>query len=158
MFTTAYQKAIEVAQETFKNSSEIQICWTFYGKRNYLSSLSTFKDFFELGIKIPEAREIWSESDDDDFFRHFILFTVSKKYLKNVIWGALASDLGIKPRGGGRFYIYCLTTKALLHPYDDRGMDLIVPNKEYATDLFKKFNHYLLDYDRVAMEAVYGHF
>ena len=84
MFTTAYLKAIEVAQETFKNSSEIQICWTFYGKRNYLSSLSTFKEFFELGIKIPEAREIWSESeDDDDFFSSFYSFyrvqKVSKK-------------------------------------------------------------------------------
>ncbi|MDO8331637.1 MAG: DUF3885 domain-containing protein [Fluviicoccus sp.] len=158
MFTVAYPKAMEIAQEALKNSSEIQICWTFYGGGNHLSSLSAFKEFFDLGIKIPEDREIWAEKDEEDLFRHFILFTVPKKYLKNVIWGALAQDLDIRPRVVGSLYIYCLTTEILLHPYDDRGMDLIAPNKEYAKDLFIKFNHYLLDYDRAAMESAYGRF
>ncbi|MEQ4512514.1 MAG: DUF3885 domain-containing protein [Dickeya sp.] len=43
-----------------------------------------------------------------------------------------------------------------LFPYDDRGMDVIGDNPSQLSDLYQRFNHYLLDNDRPLMDRYYG--
>ena len=76
--------------------------------------------------------------------------------VKNVLWGALAQDLGIRPRIVGKMHLVNLNKKVLIHPYDDRGVDIYSPDNKFMGNLFKKYNGYLLDYDRAKMNSVYG--
>ncbi len=110
--------------------------------------------------KIPKVREMWhvEDDEDEDFYRHFILFELDLKYLKNLIWGAMAQDMGIRPQLSGRVYIYGKRCGVLAQPYDDRGMDLVAEKGRTLDSVYKKYNHYLLDYDREEMDRVYKNF
>jgi hypothetical protein len=73
--------------------------------------------------------------------------------LPNLLWCALASDFGsIKPNPGCSYYLFNLQEGLLAFPYDDRGMDVVGPNRDLLTMLYRKYGTYLLDYDRPAMQ------
>jgi hypothetical protein len=158
MFTTAWNKAEQILAGTINDNDDLYACWSFYGASTYLSSLSAFREVTGCGVVIPKFHESWSEVDeeDSDYFRHFLLFKISSSTAKNFIWGALAQDLGIRPRIVGKVHIVNLKNKVLVHPYDDRGMDLYSTDLELMKKKFYQFNNYLLDYDREKMEGVYG--
>lgn len=44
----------------------------------------------------------------------------------------------------------------MVFPYDDRGMDVVGPNKNLLLQLYRQHHPYLLDYDRDAMDATFG--
>ena len=122
MFTTAWEKAKELLSGIFCEDDVIYACWSFYGSGSYLASLSSFREIRDCGIVVPKLNESWSVvEDDDDYFRHFLLFKISMPVVKNVLWGALAQDLGIRPRIVGKMHLVNLNKKVLIHPYDDRG-------------------------------------
>lgn len=158
MFTTAWGKAETILSEVFSKDSDLYACWSFYGASRYLSSLSVFREITECGIKIPKLNESWCEADEDDSnsFRHFLLFKISSSTAKNWLWGALAQDLGIRPRIVGKVHLVDLENKIIAHPYDDRGMDIYSPDSGLMQNLFDQFNSYLLDYDRDVMESAFG--
>ena len=52
--------------------------------------------------------------------------------------------------------LFDLELGVMVNPYDDRGMDVFGPNRELLSELYKKRNGWLLDYDRERMQAVYG--
>ena len=43
--------------------------------------------------------------------------------------------------------------KVVVHPYDDRGMDVIGPDRDSLMPLYERLNGWLLDHDRNAMDA-----
>ncbi|WP_346837023.1 DUF3885 domain-containing protein [Microbulbifer sp. SAOS-129_SWC] len=158
MFTTAWRKAEAILSDVLSEDNDLYACWSFYGARTYLSSLSVFREIAGCGIKIPKLNENWCEVDEDDsdYFRHFLLFKISSSTAKSLLWGALAQDLGIRPRIVGKVHLVNLESQILVHPYDDRGMDIYSTDAKLMQNLFDRFNSYLLDYDRDIMEGVYG--
>lgn len=158
MFDRALNKAKSLCGEIFDEGAPIGVCLSFYGGRNFLSALSFFKELNDLGISIPKSSECWRVPDpeEDNFYRHFILYEAPYSSLISLLWGALAQDLGIRPRIKGDTYILSLNKPVLIHPYDDRGMDIICPESHQLTGLYQKYNSWLLDYDRDAMDKVHG--
>ena len=55
-------------------------------------------------------------------------------------------------RYGSAVYFYNRTKKLLFHPYDDRGADLIGPNRESLRPFYRSLNDLLLDYNREDMD------
>ena len=53
-------------------------------------------------------------------------------------------------------YLFNLDKDVMVFPYDDRGMDIAGPNKQFLKQQYQQFGHYLLEYDREAMHAVFG--
>jgi len=160
MFTVSYSKALEILSDVFVDETKITVCLSFYGKKRYAASLSMFREVLDLGFKIPKKRELWCavDEEDEEYYRHFMLFEIDIKYLRNLLWGAMAQELGVRPRIIGKVYLYGERSGVLAQPYDDRGMDL-VPQKGKSLGLtFRKYNHYLLDYDREKMNRVYKNF
>ena len=51
-----------------------------------------------------------------------------------------------------RVYFYNRTKKLLFHPYDDRGADLIGPDRESLRPYYKSLNDLLLDWNRGDMD------
>lgn len=113
-----------------------------------------------LGIAVPRAREIWldplAEPEEDALpFVPTLAFEASAERLEELLWGALAVDLGIHPRHAASLYLFDPASGLLAHPYDDRGLDLAGP-KDALLPLYHRHRDWLLDYDRAAMDAVFG--
>lgn len=160
MFDCALNKAKDLCEEIFDEGAPIGVCLSFYGGRNFLSALSFFKELSDIGISIPKSSECWRvrDTEEDNLYRHFILYEVPHSSLISLLWGALAQDLGVRPRIKGDTYIFSPSKRVLVHPYDDRGMDIICPESHQLTGLYQKYNSWILDYDRDTMDKVHSGF
>ena len=97
------------------------------------------------------------DEDYADSLWHYVAFEAPAEYLISALWCALSSDFGsIEPSPTADIYLFNLDKEVMVFPYDDRGMDIVGPNKQFLKDQYDKFGHYLLDYDREAMDAVFG--
>jgi hypothetical protein len=156
MFTSALNKSTEIIETIFENSETISICLAFPGD-SYLSNFSVFKELKELQINIPKEhfnlRE-WIE--DDEWNRNYLFFNINKSELHKFLFGKLGTELGIKPSFWFDLYIFDINLGVLVHPYDDRGMDVVGTNKFMIKRLYKKYHSYLLNYDINAMREWFG--
>ena len=118
----------------------------------FLENYSVFKNLSDLQIKIPEKRFLKKEwVEDDEWNRNYLFFSLNKSELHKLLFGKLADELGIKPSFWFDLYIYDIELGVLVHPYDDRGMDVVGPNKFMINRIYTEFNTWLLDYDLEAM-------
>ena len=161
-FITAFKKSEEICTSVLGDSKIFYVCLSFYGGESFLSSLSRFKNIRKCQIRIPKDYIGWAEkvADEDDenctIYRHFITFEANTNILNILLWGALSCDLGIKPTLKAKVFIINREIDTIIHPYDDRGMDIVSINYELLKYLYKNFNHYLLDYDREKMDSTVG--
>ncbi|CAM3244689.1 DUF3885 domain-containing protein [Shewanella violacea] len=156
MFTSALNKSTQIIDTIFEKSEKISICFAFPGD-SYLSNFSVFKELKELQIDIPKnnfkLRE-WVE--DDEWNRNYLFFNINKSELHKIIFGKLGTELGIKPSFWFDLYIYDINLGVLVHPYDDRGMDVVGTNKFMIKRLYKQYHSSLLDYDVNVMREWFG--
>ena len=52
-------------------------------------------------------------------------------------------------------YFVSLKREIIFNMYDDRGLDIIASNKQAIASLYHKYNSWLLDYDREAIDSVF---
>ena len=156
-FTDAFNKASEIMEDVSSNSNELAVCIMFYSSGSFLSSLSVFRGINELGIIIPKNYESWAEEDSEesDLYKIRVLFSIKKEDVHLILWNSAAQDMGVTPRYRADTFIIDFENNVISHVYDDRGMDIIGPNKKILKSLYDKFNGYLLDYDREEMDAHY---
>jgi len=155
-YTSALSKSTEIIDTIFENSNEVDICLAFPGD-SYLSNYSEFKELKQLQIDIPKnshALREWIE--DDEWNRNYISFKVNKAELHKFLFGKLGSQLGIKPSCWFDLYIYDIELGILVHPYDDRGMDVVGTNKFMMKRIYKQYHNWLLDYDINVMREWFG--
>lgn len=62
-------------------------------------------------------------------------------------------DIRPKARWLDSIHIADVQKRLALTVYDDRGMDVFGPNGPTLSSLYRKFNPWLLDYDRAEMDA-----
>ena len=48
------------------------------------------------------------------------------------------------------------SSNILYYPYDDRGADIVSDNRDILMPIYKKFNNWILEYDRKRIEEIYG--
>lgn len=59
------------------------------------------------------------------------------------------------PRNGMDIYFVNATKKMIYHLYNDRGCDVIASNKEDLRPLYKEYNEWILDYDRIQIDQLF---
>lgn len=163
MFLTAYHKAQAIVDFAFQDIETVSICLTFFGSSGFVGNLSIFRSLKECGITIPKNHSAWHESrletdmkdEEYELNRNFICFDIARTETYKFLWAILAKDLGVYPRSQCELYLFDLKTSILLHPYDDRGMDIIGSNKDRLKQLYDRFNTWLLDYDRLKMDSYF---
>lgn len=164
-FLTAHRKGMEVCTQIFEGCEEVTICVRIGGEKSLLSCLSTLKSLRKAGLYPASGKEHWAEFDDEwvgdedyaDSLWHFIAFKAPVENLINALWCAFSSDFGyIEPSPMVDVYLFNLDAEIMVFPYDDRGMDIVGPNHKFLKEQYNKFGHYLLDYDREAMDAVFS--
>lgn len=156
MFQTALDRTTSILDLVFDKSETVSICLAFAGD-SFVSSLSQFKELANLQCTIPQERSLFSEWDEEEeWHRNYVFFDIEKSELHKLLFGCLANELGISPSFWFSLYIFDIELGVLAHPYDDRGLDLVGPNKFMLSRLYKQFNSWLLDYDMPIIKQWFG--
>ena len=158
MLVTAYNKAREITGEVFQDCKSLYVCLSFFGEGSFIANRRIFRQIEECQLKLPRGQvESWEEFDDaEEITMKFLLFPFQVEELSKLLWGALATDLGINPKLYCNVHLVNFDLGVIVYPYDDRGMDVIGPNKQYLKGLYNKYHRYLLDYDMEEMSRCFG--
>lgn len=164
MFLQAYNRAKSLIDFIFQDTDTVSVCLTFNGAGGYLAHLSIFRSLKDCQIDIPKEHFAWQKCDREYYelyneeyitTRTFICFNLVKTEISKFLWGTLANELGICPRSRCALYLFDFEIGILVHPYDDRGMDIIGTNRELLKETYVKFNEWLIDSDRKQMKAYF---
>lgn len=105
-------------------------------------------EFINYGVTaMPEGYE------DDDLCCYWYAIQLNNRAdIDSLLWFPVSAEMGFEPSLPAYLYIFDRKNGILIHPYDDRGMDVIAANKQSLITLYQDFNGWLLDYDRSAMD------
>lgn len=165
-FAQAYERSNAISQEFFANSSEVYVLLSSYGMEQ--PDKERLNNLHLCGIKRSEFQHLskTAQQDDDhiaefgsDAFRHWDIAKLKdKQTISEILWLGIAREMGIKPTfyRSSNAYIVDAENGLILHLYDDRGMDVVAFHKAPLSNLFVKFNDWLLDYDMTRMTDMFG--
>ncbi len=95
-------------------------------------------------------------TDAEDLHTWLGIARLPRSQINRAIVAALASDLEYFPGVPGHLFILDLEHGVLVHPYDDRGMDVASTSRNQIQNLYDVYGHWLLDYDRQRMDEAFG--
>ncbi|WP_159086906.1 DUF3885 domain-containing protein [Loktanella sp. Alg231-35] len=152
-----------MSSELFEKSKSIWMLSASYGgeppKKKRLKPFELCEiegaSFKYLGA-IPQQDEDHIEAFGSDVFRHWDAVELDcHRKIREILWLALGAELGIKPRVNAGIYIVDFDRSIALHPYDDRGMDVVAMDKKHLSDLYQLHGSWLLDHDMSSLRAVF---
>ena len=162
-FAQAFSRADAVSSAVFENSSSLWLLSYTYGtelpakkrlKPYKICGLS--KSSFEYLGATPQHDNDHIDAFGSDLYRHCdAAKLVDKAQLQEVLWLTLGSELGIRPTVHAGIYIVDFDRSIALHPYDDRGMDVVSMDKESLAHLYDKHRSWLLEHDVPKMKATF---
>lgn len=97
----------------------------------------------------PEQRE-------EDFIWRAFDVTSDIASQDALLWSSIGYELPIKPKSPVVSHLVDFERGILLHVYDDRGMDALALTGAPLLPFYKKFDAWLLDYDRERMGAAFA--
>lgn len=149
----ALRKATIVCDDVFTGEELILLHLQTFSPLSRFRLRTKIRELRLAGVGIPKVRNIWLEKEeDDDGYWINCAFEVPADKLQNLLWCAVARDFGsLSPNPECRVYLLNTNKEIVVHPYDDRGMDIISPNKSALAGLYERHNDLLLDYDRDVM-------
>jgi hypothetical protein len=158
---TALRKATIICNEVLGEEGSFLVHMQRFVYVTRFELRNTIRELRLAGIIIPKARDIWYEEvgeddDSDEGFQINCAFDVPASKLPNLLWCALVTDFGsIHPNPHCLIYLINSANGILIHPYDDRGLDILCRNPIMLKALYEKHNSWLLDYNRDAMDRTF---
>lgn len=159
-FEQAWDRAREIVDYAFGDAGELIVVISAFADGPRMPYLDIFRSLRRLRVEMQRPRASWTEPYHDPHVEGpdtlaYVAFPCGRDALRPLLWGALATWLGIRPHLVGNLYLASPERGIVVHPYDDRGMDVAGPNHALLADLYARFNGYLLDYDRDRMRAFF---
>ncbi|WP_309572266.1 DUF3885 domain-containing protein [Deinococcus sp.] len=153
-FTQAYDRARAIAALAFKGSSTIVVIPGCYevGNEGRKAALRSAR---ACGVALPASLETLTLPAEHGLNRTLVAFENGVEATPRLLWGALAAEMGIRPRLRGDVYLADLSEGILLHPYDDRGLDIVGSKRTQLLPLYTAFGGWLLDHDRPQMDSMF---
>ena len=116
-----------------------------------ISSLQRKEVFYKKLLHLYESK-IYCKY----YNRAVIKIKINRIDYKNIFIGIANRDFWPrKPRLDMEVYFVSLKREIIFNMYDDRGLDIIASNKQAIASLYHKYNSWLLDYDREAIDSVF---
>lgn len=159
-FEQAWDRAREVVNFALGDAHELVIVISAFTDGPRMPYRDVLRSLRACGVRMGRPRAAWTEPYHDPHVEEldtlaFVSFVCERQALHWLLWGALATDLGVEPHLVGHLYVASPERGIVIHPYDDRGMDVAGPNHVLLAELYQRFNPYLLDYDRDRMRAFF---
>ena len=157
-FTQAYDRARSIAAFAFASSERLTVIQTYYFSEKHAGKRRLLRANHRCGVlPLSQIESLISPvTGDDEAQRYMIAFEVQAEMLPRLLWGILAAELKIKPSLNGELYIADIDGGVLIHPYDDRGIDIIGPNTASLSAIFQRYNAWLLQYDMHRMNQFFA--
>jgi len=95
---------------------------------------------------------------DDNIIKQTQLFWDLKKSkipMNKIFCEIIFGDIGGSKEFVSSVYIFDIENHTILHPYDDRGVDIVAYNKNTLTSIYQKLNSWILDYDRKQIDKTF---
>lgn len=160
----ALRKATHICDDVFAGEELILLHLQAFAPPSRFRLRAKIRELRLAGTAIPKVRDIWLEKDedeipDDEDEKYWIncAFEVSASKLQNLLWCAVTTDFGaFRPNPNCKVYLLNTNKEIVVHPYDDRGMDIISQSTPALAGLYERHNHLLLDYDMEAMRKTFA--
>lgn len=162
----ALHKATVICADIFDDARPIlvhlQKCTS---EANPFSLRGTLRELRLAGIEIPRRRESWVVTEEEvvepDVVEalHWVnlAFELSVAKLRNLLWCAFVRDFApMSPNPGCGVYLIETAKGILVHPYDDRGMDVVGSGVDILRDLYGKHGKWLLGHDIGTMRRIFS--
>ena len=157
-FLQAIDRARAILEEAFAEEATLTVVfgtWSEDPEQKLWRGLKGELRGLALELEKPEFHRL-PPRDGDDFPQACFVAKLPTRSLPELLWGALARELDLRPKLSWRVTFAVPASGVLACPYDDRGMDVIGPNTARLVQLSHQFDHWLLDHDRARMAAVFG--
>ena len=163
-FIQAFERADQVAVDLFRDTATL---WLFCASYGELAPPSKRLEQFAL-CNLPQSRFSYlgalDQSDnpavDTDLgpvFRHWDCAEIARQdQLREVLWLGLGGEVGVRPAAQVQIYLADVERGLVLHPYDDRGMDVAALDRALLTPLYHAHKPWLLEYNRPEMDAQFA--
>ncbi|GGP28198.1 DUF3885 domain-containing protein [Silvimonas amylolytica] len=160
----ALQKATVICQDVFEGESQILVHLQKFVSASGFELRNVIRELKTAGVPVPKEREIWKtlpEENEDDCSPASgrwvnCAFEAPLSILQNLLWCALTSDFpSVRPNPNCCVYLVHANAQIVIHPYDDRGMDVICRTPIKLKTLYEKHHHWLLDFDKDAMAQTF---
>lgn len=159
---TALRKALVVCDDVFSERPTVIVHLQAITSSSAFTLRCTLRELAAAGIAMPRQRHVWCDVNDESGDREtgFLVhcaFEVPVAMIQNLLWCALVLDFpGVRPNPQCQVYLIDPVSRVIVHPYDDRGMDVVCGESAVLQALYEKHQHWLLDYDRAAMDLTFG--
>lgn len=161
---TALRKATVICDDVFGGEERILVHLEAFAPASRFGLRKMLRELCIAGLVVPKYRDVWLEvedqADDGNESVQWVscAFEVPTAKLHNLLWCAFATDFGssLRPNPGCRVYLFNPNKGIVVHPYDDRGMDVISRRTSALVGLYERYNDLLLDYDIEVMRQTFA--
>jgi len=160
-FIHGFHRANAVSETIFKNSEQLWLLSATYGKEK--PKKSRLKPYKKCGIQRASFSYLGATAQEDedyikasgsDLYRHWDAVELTDHdQLKEILWLALGREIGIRPTTEASIYIADFQNNIVLHPYDDRGMDVAALKRQTLQHAYDTHKEWLLAYDLPKMQS-----
>lgn len=160
----ALRKATLICNDVFIKEKKILVRLVTFLPPSRFGLREKLREFQVAGITIPKVREFWLETDSQDQDDNEVscwvncAFEVPASKLQNLLWCAVTADFGtsLAPNPHCRIYLLNPNEGIVVHPYDDRGMDVISQRASALAGLYGRHKDMLLFYDIEVMRQTFA--
>lgn len=126
-------------------------------KRQNQRFFKTLKNYMKLARTDINHCGVTPYPDDSDLCCHWYAVKLREQSdIDSLLWFPASAEMGFEPQLWANIYLLNRNKKILIHPYDDRGMDVISMDKATLLPLYHQYNEWLLDYDRARMVETFS--
>jgi hypothetical protein len=158
----ALRKATIICDDVFRGEENILVHLGTFAPASRFGFRKMLREFRIAGIVVPKARDVWvdieDDTDDEPGYWVSCAFELPAAKLQNLLWCAVTTDFGssLRPNPHCRVYLLNLDKGIVVHPYDDRGMDVISRRSSALAGLYERHKDVLLEYDMEAMRKTFS--
>lgn len=168
----AFERSVVLFNEAFREEEEILLVTDIITRRHnpfiHKKPINVYRKYIKKAqalyrLKLQTLDE--TEEDEEEIATFRFSFACYKKdfnypqLLQAICYQDFrhpSTILKSNKESGCRIYFVNLSRKLIYHLYDDRGCDIIAADKEDIRFLYEQYNHWILDYDRKKIDAVFG--
>jgi hypothetical protein len=159
---TALRKATAICDDVFSKEENMLVHLLTFLPPSRFGLRRKLRELYIAGITIPRVRELWLDMEDqgDNEVSYWVncVFEVPTSKVQNLIWCAVSTDFGtsLAPNPHCRVYLINPNDGIVVHPYDDRGMDVISQCTSALAGLYERHKNLLLPYDIEVMRQTFA--
>ena len=151
----AAARASEIFEAAFADEPNVLLLARRYDPDDFFWSLVQTSGRLEDDLQIRRNPSLDATSNDNAVY--FALRIPRDRLDHRTLFTAIANTDHVRePHLAGRVFLINTATPLIFHMYDDRGCDLIAAQRESLVLLYRRFNAWLLDYDRPQMDASFS--